>query len=119
MPIIFVHVIMFILTALAVSFLAARARASIRQAEGKPVDRELLDPGFSIMSLLIFGVPALGCAYYLHSRGFDQTGLAVTTGAVFTGFIIGRKRAGILKTGNTAFEKMMNHEFNSDAEVFL
>ena len=88
-----VHVVMGIAGTLMVAILYARVRATDRMRKGLPVDRDLLDPGFSLLAMGFFGVPAILCAIYLHNQGFDTTGLPTTAGATVIGLYLGYLRA--------------------------
>ncbi len=74
---ILVHIVMFITGTLTIAILYGRVRASDRAFQGEEVDSDLLDPGFSLLALIILGLPAIVCGTYLHYHGFDKSGLLI------------------------------------------
>jgi hypothetical protein len=91
--VILAHLGVFIGGTLTVAVLYARVRATDQAFKGEPVDRNLLDPGFSLLALLFFGLPAIGCGLYLHGGGFDESGLMAAFAATAVGIYLGHRRA--------------------------
>lgn len=87
------HVILFVGVTLTIAVLYSAVRANDRMHVGKPVDRRLLDPGFHFATLVFFGLPAIGCGLYLHSRGLDSSGRLVALAAGLVGVLLGYIRA--------------------------
>jgi len=96
--VILAHMGVFMGGTLTIAVLYARVRASDRAFKGEPVDRDLLDPGFSLLAVVFFGLPAVGCGLYLHGDGFDESGLIAAFAATMVGIYLGYRRANRIPT---------------------